>query len=183
MWFAWRVWHMRITLYICLTCFKISFFYDLVVSKPLGHLSWLLADTDQWSIKKGKTDLWEDTAHFSVNVRQVQFMQRRFKILTFKYLCADPFVLKGFLECPVLASHSPLIQPLAYWSTQKGNEWGWEVLWHSCVFWDHHVSLRNTCLVLLSRRKYKAETNHAHLGNNSHKISCFALCLEVRINV
>lgn len=49
------------------------------IGSPVMIIGWY------WSMinQKGQGRHWEDTAHFSVNVRQVQFMQRRFKILTF----------------------------------------------------------------------------------------------------
>lgn len=98
-------------------------------------------------------------------------------------LCGQYSLLfwKVFLGSPALPQPPRLlIQPLAYWSTQK------EVLWLSCVFGDHHVSLLNTYLAFLSRKNAntqkcwnKSQTLWAILEKNC--ILNFALNRKVAI--
>lgn len=79
----------------------------------------------------------------------------------FKYLCVGDvlFCPESISGSPAFLSHPPPSLPLAYWSTQRGV---CGTARHSCVFRDHHVSLLNIYLEILSRKKKKKAEMKAH---------------------
>lgn len=99
---------------------------------------------------------------FSVNVRQVLFMLNKFSVVTFKYLCVSNvfFCPERIFGEPWPPHPHPIDSAFSLLINPKGG------LWHSCVFWDHHVSLLNTYLTFLSRTIQK--TNHTLSSNNGN---------------
>ena len=94
------VWKMYCLCFIFLTSFKLLFFPDLGILKPLGHLSCELVDTDQWQIAN------------------VSFVLRRFKIQELTFLCASTSVLLCLEEplprqgLPTDLAFTVLIEPM-----------------------------------------------------------------------